>query len=182
VESMYQFGKFNELNINAYHLRGLVRHYFPVKLKPMLGIGASYVSGDKSPIDNQLNTFDPIYPRPTFGLAAPLGPANITSVRLLAGISPLKQLFINGSIYFLARESIYDGSYTPSMDQLRPFPPEESDARGIGTQYTLDFFYLPNSNWTFIIFSSYIAPGKYVKDTGNGKPIIYFSLAAAYKF
>jgi len=182
LESIYQFGKFNELNISALHLRGFVRHFFAVKLKPMTGIGVSYVSGDKSPTDQQLNTFDPMYPRPTFGLAAPLGPANIISVQLFAGISPLNQLYIDGSVYFLARESIYDGSYTPDMDQIRPFPPAESDARGIGTQYTLELFYLPNPNWTFIILSSYVAPGNYVKDTGNSKPIIFFSLSAAYKF
>ena len=40
----------------------------------MIGIGGSYVSGDYDPNDDQLNTFDPMYPKPVYGLAMAQGP------------------------------------------------------------------------------------------------------------
>lgn len=182
VEGMYQFGVFNDLTINAYNLSGQIKYYFTGAGKPMIGLEASYISGDKSSTDGRLNTFDPLYPKPTFGLGAPLGPANMISLRPMAGVAFDNQLFINGSVYFLARQSNRDGTYTPSMVQLRPLPLAASDATYIGTQYALDIFFRPHPSWTFISFSAYIPPGAYVRETGAGKDIYYFSLSAAYKF
>lgn len=182
IESMYQFGKFNSLTISAYNVTGVVRHYFSGDLRPMLGIGGSFISGDPSESDNNLNTYDPLYPKPTFGLGAPLGPSNITSFRPMVGLALDEALFVNGSVYFLARQSRGEGSFTPGMNLIRPLPPAASDSKYIGTQYALDVFFVPDEHWTFISFLAYIPPGAYVRDTGNGKDIYFLALSAAYKF
>lgn len=182
VEGMYQVGKFNLDNINAYKLIGQVLYEFPGKLKPVIGLGGSYISGDRSPEDRQLNTYDPLYPKPMYGLAAPLGPSNIMSIQPKVGLQPVKGMMIYFSIYKLARQSAADGTYAPSMVQVRPFAPYSSAKKSIGTQYALDLFYIPNPNWVFISFISYLKPGDYVNETGMGKPVFYLSLSGAYKF
>jgi hypothetical protein len=121
---MYQTAKFNEETINAFNLTAEAYYVFDkVFLKPILGFGGSFITGDDDKNDNQLNSYDPMYPKPVYGLASPYGPSNITNLRFITGIQPTKQFFINMNVYFLARQSNQDGSYTPSMDQIRPFPP-----------------------------------------------------------
>jgi len=183
IESMVQFGNFNDESISAFNFTGEVAYIFPkLKLKPTVGLGGSYITGDQKPNDQKLNTYDPMYPKPTFGLAAPLGPSNMTSIRPIVGIQPVQSMFMNFSVYFLARQSSNDGTYTPDMTQVRPFPPFESDKKKIGTQYALDIFYIPSPNFTFLSFITYVKPGDYVLETGEGKPIFYFAISGAYKF
>lgn len=184
IEAMYQFGKFNNEHIKAYNLTGEAKYTFmSQKLKPFIGVAGSYISGDRSATDNESNTFDPLYPKPTFGLAAPLGPSNITNIRPMAGISPAKGLTLTGSVYFLKRESNQDGTYAPSMVQVRAFPEQDvTTAKGIGTQYAFDIFYFPNPHWSFVSFLSYITPDDYVKNTGVGKELFFASAIVGYKF
>lgn len=182
IEGVYQFGEFNNLRISAYNFTGSGSYTFSKKWKPTIGAGGSYISGDRSATDHRLNTYDALYARPTFGLAAPLGPSNIISRQPFVSVSPLRGMTIKSSVYFLSRQSTADGTYAPSMVQVRPFPPFESEHRSIGTQYAIDVFYAPNPHLMFISFLSYVAPGAYVKDTGSGRPIYYTSLAAILKF
>ncbi|PWJ44315.1 alginate export family protein [Sediminitomix flava] len=183
AESMYQFGKFNDLKINAFNFSAELAYVFDkVFLKPSIGLAGSYITGDQNNSDNELNTFDPLYPKPLFGFAAPLGPSNITNIRPIVGLQPVKGMMMNASVYFLSRQSIEDGNYSPGVQQVRPFPEFESDAKSIGTQYALDIFYVPNPHLTFLSFMSYLEPGDYVTETGNGKSSFFVSLSAAYKF
>lgn len=183
VEGMYQLGKFEDLDIQAFNLSAEVKYTFPGKLKPVIGLAGVYISGDRDSTDGQLNTFDPMYPKPTFGLAAPLGPANITNIRPIIGLKPISGLGIYGSVYFMGRQSNQDGTYTPGMQQVRPFSfLGSSTEKFIGRQYALDIFYFPNPHWGFISFISLVEPGKYVQETGAGQTTFFSSLSASYKF
>ncbi|WNJ16422.1 alginate export family protein [Pontibacter sp. G13] len=183
VEGMAQTGQFLDEWIAAFNVTGELRYIFRDQFwAPMVGMGASYVSGDLQPNDGMLNTFDPLYPKPVYGLAAPQGPSNISHINPMVGIQPLPSLFINARYYWLGRTSIHDGTYAPSMMQVRPTPDAESQALGGGHQYALDLFYLPNPHWAFISFISYLTPGNYIRETGAGKPIFFASGAVQWKF
>lgn len=183
TDLMYQTGKFNDLTINAVNATAEVHYFFPdIFLKPMIGIGGSYVSGDYDPNDDQLNTFDPMYPKPVYGLAMAQGPSNIAHIKPTFGLQPLDRLYINFSWYYLARTSNKDGSYAPSMVQVRPSSETQSDKYGVGVQYGLDIFYIINQHFTLMSFNSYVTPGNYVKETGTGKPITFSAVALQYKF
>ncbi|WP_082026527.1 alginate export family protein [Flammeovirga sp. OC4] len=183
TDMMYQTGTFNDLMVHAFNATAEVHYFFPdVFLKPMIGLGASYVSGDYDPNDKQLNTFDPMYPKPVYGLAMAQGPSNITHIKPTFGLQPLERLYINFSWYYLARTSNKDGSYAPSMVQVRPSSETQSDQYGVGIQYGLDIFYIINQHFTLMSFNSYVTPGSYVKETGMGKPITFSAVALQYKF
>lgn len=183
AESMYQTGEFESKLINAFNFTGEGRYIFKKKfLKPMVGLGLSFITGDYSSTDNQINTFDPMFPKPVYGLATPQGPSNIAHIKPTFGISPSKRLYINFSWYWLARTSTNDGTYAPSMVQVRPLPGMESDKISVGTQYTLDAFYFINKNIKMLTFISYVEPGKYVTETGAGKNIFFWASAFQYKF
>lgn len=183
IEAMYQTGMFSNKWINAINLNVDGRYVFKqTKLKPMVGLGLSYISGDYSKNDNQLNTFDALFPKPVYGLATPQGSSNIAHIKPTVGIAPLKSLFVNFSWYYLARTSVNDGTYTPSMQQVRPLPDITSDKYGVGTQYSLDAFYFLNSNWTIITFISYMKPAAYIKETGVGLPTFFAASTVQWKF
>jgi hypothetical protein len=183
ADFVYQTGNFNAQLINAWNATGEVRYVFQnAKWKPMVGLGASYVSGDYNANDNQLNTYDPMYPKPVYGLAMPQGPSNISHIRPVFGLAPLPQLFINFNWYWLTRASNQDGTYTPSMIQVRPFPEMNSDKYIVGTQYSLDIFYTINKNLMFITFLSYVDPGAYIKETGSGLPTFFWASMLQFKF
>ncbi len=183
LETAYQTGTFNDLTIHAANATGEIAKIFDkVSWKPMIGIGASYITGDYNNSDGQLNTYDPMYPKPVYGLATPQGPSNITHIKPMVGIQPRKNLMINLSWYLLNRASTNDGSYSPGMDQVRPFPGANSNQSSVATQYTLDLFYTINQNLSFITFLSYVDAGAYVKETGAGKDTYYWASALQFKF
>lgn len=183
AEAMLQVGSFGKQNILAGNFTGELRYVFQnVFLKPMIGIGASYVTGDYDPNDNALNTYNPLYPKPVYGLATPQGPSNIAHIKPTVGIQPSENLFVNFGWYYLARTSVHDGTYSPGMTQVRPFPDSESDKHGVGIQYGLDVFYVVNQNLTFLLFTSYVTPAGYVKETGEGKNTYFLAAAAQFKF
>lgn len=183
VETMYQLGDFNGMTINAFNFTGELRYVFRNKFwKPMIGLGASYISGDRSSNDNQLNTYDPLYPKPVYGLATPQGPSNISHLKPTFGVQPIDNLVFNFDWYLLVRTSVNDGTYAPSMIQVRPFPNTSSDDHTVGNQFALDIFYFINQNWSFITFISYVKPGDYVKDTGAGKKVFFWASTFQFKF
>ena len=183
AELMYQTGEFNKQLINAVNLNAEARYVFrKMKWKPMLGLGVSYITGDFSKSDNQLNTFDSFYPKPVYGLATPQGPSNIAHIRPIVGIEPSERLFVNFSWYYLSRTSNQDGTYTPGMDQVRPMGEAKSDKYAVGTQYSLDAFYFINRNLTFITFISYVKPGAYVRETGRGLETFFWASTIQFKF
>ena len=86
-------------------------------------------------------------------------------------------------MFFLARNSNHDGTYSPAMMQNRPkpgfyFTPEKK----LGMFYLLETNYQQSKNLSFAIDASFFEAGNYPKATGNGKNISYLSLRSAFKF
>ncbi len=183
LEGTYQTGTFNELDIAAYGISADFNYILHSKSHLTIGVGANYISGDKSPIDNQLNTYNLIFSKPQYGLAAPIGSSNIENLNPYIKMRPTKKLSILGGVYFMRRQSIQDGTYSPGMAQVRPTPAKlfVSSKSNIGTQYALE----TNFNWTknisFSIDAAYFASGNYVKETGKGLNISYVSFKSTLK-
>ena len=75
-EFVYQTGIFGNGNINAWTISTETYYQFPGNSKPTFGLKAQIISGDKDPDDDDLQTFNPLYPRGGyFGLLALIGPA-----------------------------------------------------------------------------------------------------------
>lgn len=184
VEATYQIGKFNDLKINAYALAADLNYRFSLKKPLTVGVAANYISGDAQKSDNQLNTYNLLYSKPSFGLAAPIGASNIVNVNPYIRYNPMPKLSLLGSVYVLSRQSLADGTYSPGMAQVRNNGEKlaQNDARKIGNQYAFEAMYMHNSHWAFFADFAYFQAGKYPTATGKGLDISYFSTKISYKF
>jgi Alginate export len=184
LESTYQTGKFNTLKIKSYGISADVNYKFWAKKNIILGLSGNYFSGDKNKQDNELNTFNLLYSKPSYGLAAPIGSSNLSNINPYIKLNPSKKVFLQGGIYFLSRNSNQDGTYSPGMGQVRPNPrlTTVSTAKSIGTQYAFEINYAATKNIFFASEYAFFKAGQYVKETGKGLNISYFSIKAALKF
>jgi hypothetical protein len=184
LESTYQSGKFNNLEIDAFGISMDINYKVSVKNNVILGVAGNYISGDKDRTDNKLNTYNLIYSKPSYGLAAPIGSSNIENINPYVKLNPTKKLFLQAGVYFMQRNSNQDGTYSPGMGQVRPNREKlyASTNREIGTQYSFESNYILNNHISFAADLAYFDAGKYVKDTGKGQNITYFSLKSSIKF
>ncbi|MEJ8818647.1 alginate export family protein [Lacibacter sp. H407] len=184
LESTYQTGSFNDLNIAAYGLSADINYKLNSKLNFITGVSANYISGDKNNTDNKLNTYNLLFSKPSYGLAAPIGSSNIININPYLRINPLKKLSVYTGVYFMQRQINRDGTYSPGMAQVRPSPANlfESAEKNIGTQYAIETTYELNQHFSFAADAAFFKAGNYVKETGKGLDISYFAFKAAFKF
>jgi hypothetical protein len=184
LEGTYQTGSFNNQDISAYGLSADLNLKLNQKLNFVAGLGANYFSGDKNSADNKLNTYNLIFSKPSYGLAAPIGSSNIINLNPYIRIIPLKKLSVYAGVYFMQRQSTLDGTYSPGMAQVRPTPAKlfASTEKEIGTQYALETSYDLNKNISFALDGAYFMAGSYVKETGKGLNTSYLAFKGAFKF
>jgi hypothetical protein len=184
VESTYQLGKFNDLSINAFGISTDLNYKIADKHSVIVGLGTNYFTGDKDRADNQLNTYNLILSKPSYGLAAPIGSSNIQNLNPYVRFSPINKLSAYLGVYFLNRQSTQDGTYSPGMAQVRPTPNAlfATDKKGIGNQYAFETWYQLNAHFSFAIDGAFFTAGSYVAESGKGKDILYLSAKAAFKF
>ncbi|MCI4651706.1 alginate export family protein [Phaeodactylibacter sp.] len=180
LESNYQFGNFNTQNISAYN----ISFEGDKAISDAIGIGMqlNYISGDQDPNDKRLNTYNLLYSKPQFGLAAPIGSTNLINLKPFIILFPFKKFRATLSNYWIWRQSDVDGVYTPAAVQIRPSILNDSDAKFLGNQSTLELFYALNTNFQFFLDYALFQPGAYVKNTGKGETLNYFSFKTSFKF
>ncbi|RYG53550.1 MAG: hypothetical protein EOO01_04055 [Chitinophagaceae bacterium] len=184
LEGAYQTGRFNDLTIDAYSIMADVNVTVLPEVKGIMGFAATIASGDKDNTDDKLNTYNLLYAKPAYGLAAPIGATNVLSLYPYFRINPVKKLNILAEVFFLSRNSSQDGTYSPGMTQNRPRPNGlyNTDKKSLGEFYVLETNYQHNKNLSFAFDASYFNPGSYPKATGNGKNITYLSFKSTFKF
>lgn len=184
AEVTYQFGRFNNLHINAYSLSADINIRIAAKTELSLGLAGNYVSGDKDNNDKQLNTYNTLFSKPLYGLTAPVGASNIVTINPYLRAHPSKKINILAGAYWLWRQSNMDGSYAPDGTELRPrqdklFAITEKE---IGTLLIAETAYSVNNHFSVGVDASHFFAGKFLKLTGKGKDISYLSLKVGYKF
>lgn len=114
-ETIFQTGNYGDGNINAWTISIDTYFKFSGRSKPTIGLKAEIISGDKDPLDGNLQTFNPLYPRGGyFGLLALIGPANIFDIHPSFGVSFAKDWQLNLDWDFFWRHRLNDGIYFPS--------------------------------------------------------------------
>ncbi len=184
LEATYQSGKFNKSKIHAYGISADLNYKMIQKNNLIIGIGSNYMTGDKNKNDNQLNTYNILFSKPQYGLTAPIGATNLVNINPYFKINPNKKNNIFFSSYFMWRQSIHDGTYSPTAVEVRPASTElvVSPKKSIGTLLAIESSYSLTRNLSFAVDVSYFFSGDYVKETGKGKNITYLSFKGAYKF
>ncbi len=183
-EAGYQTGKFNDLTINAYTVLADVNVTVLPSKKGVIGFAANVASGDKDNRDNKLNTYNLLYAKPAYGLAIPIGATNIISFYPYIKINPIQKLNVLAQVFFMARNSNQDGTYSPGMIENRPKPNAlfVSDKKTLGQFYVLETNYQQTKNLSFSFDASYFNAGSYPKATGKGNDVTYLSFKSTFKF
>ena len=188
TEPVLQLGRFNSRPVLAYSLFGQIQKLIPVgKTSIMPSLSLAGFSGDKKSNDKVSNTYSPMYPKPPFGLIAPLGPVNLLVSNPELNIIPNEHLLfsISSNIYF--RESHHDGLYTPAVNpaiqQIYPGDPLHiTQARFIGQDFTARVNYNITDYLSVSFEGGYFKAGDYLKQTGKGKNIAYISGKINFNF
>jgi hypothetical protein len=114
VEAMNQVGRIGVQNIEAWAFGSLAGYTLrEIPWTPRLGIQVDAASGDRSPTDNQLNTFNPLFPNGYYvTLAGYTGYVNFIHVKPSVTVHPLASLKLMGAVGFQWRETTADAVYT----------------------------------------------------------------------
>ncbi|MBB4612995.1 alginate export family protein [Novosphingobium taihuense] len=133
-ETMIQRGAFAGQRIRAWSQATETAISFPdVTLQPRLRLRANYASGDKSPDDRVLGTFNALFPKGRyFGELTPIGPRNIFNVNPGIDIHAGGGFTVEVSAASFWRASLRDGIYDVPGSEIRPAG--TSSARHIGNQ------------------------------------------------
>lgn len=180
-EALYQFGNFGAQNIHAYTASIDASYRFDQqRFSPTLGLKTEIISGDKSPDDNQLNTFNPLFPRGAyFGLAALIGPLNLIDFHPSFSFEPSSKLGISLDYDVFWRYSIRDGIYGPSVVLIYG---DGGNEHFIGHQLGLSLEYQPNKFLKITPEIMWFEPGAYLDEVSPGKEVWFAAFTVQFKF
>lgn len=183
VEAIYQCGRFNGGNINAWAIASTTGYSLVDRpLKPRLGIVADIVSGDQNPNSRNLQTYNPMFPTGAYlNLANPIGPANFIQVHPCVDLHFGEKVIVKGDWAFVWRESIHDGLYGPFVG-----PPirtgQLSNKRYVGSSPSLTTTWKATRHTTFVASYVHFFAGPFLQETPPSKDMDYVTAWLDYTF
>ena len=184
AEAVYQFGKFGSGDIRAWTASGEFAYTIAgLPWTPELAVRTEFISGDRDPANPTLQTFNPLFPRGAyFGQVALVGPANLMDVHPMLVLHPPtgNHLAILLDWDFFWRASRADGFYSMPYVLERPGNPNQSAY--IGDQLTAEVDWDVHRHVRFELFLTYFRAGDFLKQTGAGRDIMFFSPRVTYRF
>ena len=149
--------------------------------QPRLALKANVTSGDDSPANPDLQTFNPLFPRGSyFGEPALIGPANHIDVHPQLDLALHRRLTLTLDWDFFWRESTHDGIYGPAVNLIQSG--QTSDARYVGNQAQVMLEWRADRHLTFTVDCAHFFAGDFLKETTPGKDVDYFSAWMTFRF
>jgi hypothetical protein len=184
AEPNVQFGVFNHKTIFAYSFYGSLKKKIPInKIKLIPSLGFADFSGNQNSNARTFNTYNPMYPRPAYGLMVPLAPMNLLVCNPEFAVTLNNKLKFSVDEIIFWRQSHADCLYTPFIQQIYPCDVgSKSLSKFIGISYTAGIDYKITNYLLLHFLAGYFKAGDYVKQTGKGKNITYFSSGLKLKF
>ena len=180
-EAMYQFGRFGSGDINAWSVA--TDHGYTLDdlwSKPRLGLKAAIASGDRDPVDADLQTFNPLFPRGTyFTEASLLGPQNFFDIHPSLRLKPAPQWTVDLGADFYWRQSRDDGIYTPGGSVI--YPGNSGFARFVGTDLSLLVSWQPTRHLTVSTAYTHFFPGQFIRQN-KGTDVNFAALWVTLSF
>jgi Alginate export len=114
AEAMSQNGSIGAQSVRAWATGAVTGQTFSsTRFRPRISVQFDAASGDKSPTDHQLNTFNPLFPSGSyFTTAGYTTYANLVHVKIDLSLSPLTNVKLSSGIGVEWRETIVDVIYT----------------------------------------------------------------------
>jgi hypothetical protein len=181
-EAIYQWGSFGNGAIRAWTVAsdtGYTLTSYP--LRPRLGLRADIASGDGDPSSQDLQTFNPLFPKGAyFSEAGLIGPANFIDLNPCLDFHLTNHLTLILDWDFFWRESTRDGLYNNAVTLVRSG--KTGDARYIGSMSQAQLYWDIDRHLSFVgIYGRFFA-GEFLKESGPGKDIDYLTTWLSYKF
>lgn len=182
TEFVYQFGSFKGGSIRAWMITTDTGYTFRrERLTPRVGLRANIASGDKNPNDNQLESFNALFPAGNyFGEIGLLGQINFMNLYPRVEFKMPHRISLTLETMFYWRQSTRDGIYNPAGVLLRPG--NLSAERYVGTQPAVISSWAFDRHFTFFVSYSHFFSGKFLKETPPGEDIDYFTAMMTYRF
>lgn len=181
-EGIVQWGDFDGADIFAWTIATDTGVRFErLPLTPRLGLSANVASGDDDPNDDDLGSFNALFPRGNyFSHLALLGPRNF------ANLHPSLELRLTEALSFAIDANFYwrletdDGIYGPSGNILRTGA--DTNSRYVGPALSASIDWTLNRFFFFGLVYTHGFAGPFVDDTGPSRDIDFVELTMQARF
>jgi len=183
LESAYQFGTFGNGRISAWTTAIDIGYTFEhARYQPSINIRNDYISGDKTPGDGKLQTFNPLYPKGGyFGFNPRIGPSNLIDIHPYGTLTFNSKFSMQADAVFNWRYSTGDGVYRPSGSFN--MAGAGSDERYIGTAYLLSGDYVFSKFVKLSCGLQYFDTGDFIEQQVNPSANSFFiNTQLSFKF
>lgn len=179
-EMVYQFGKFGNLDIQAWTLSFNIERETKVFGQNLIwGLKTEAISGDNKAGDSKLNTFDALYPRGAyFGKVAKFGPSNLIDVHPYINTT-FNNFWFEIDFAAFWRYSLEDGVYGAALALDYP---DLNNSRFIAHQIGVIVAYEFNSFINIGVESNVIFPGTFLRENNMVSTLYHFVLTTDVKF
>jgi hypothetical protein len=166
LEAMGQVGSIGSSKIYAWAVGARTGYTFADTMwRPRLGIQVDAGSGDQTPNDGTLGTFNPLFPNGYyFTLADYTGFPNLIHVKPSITINPIENLAVMGAVGLQWRETTSDAVYTNPDIPVDGTAGEGGSWTGVYGQLRLDYVF--NANLTGAIEAVHYQVGDALHDAG----------------
>lgn len=181
-EGVYQFGTMTDYTISAWTLSSSNTYsLFGRPTSPYFGLKTEFISGDKSPADDRIESFNPLFPKGAyFGYAALIGPSNLFDIHPSLSVPIMGKFLVSLDHDIFWRYSVGDGIYNPGARII--YNAGASGEKFIGHQFGGTFEFTGNKFVYLRAEGTWFKPGPYIKSMGAGKQIFYSGITATLKF
>lgn len=181
LEGVFQWGSFGSGDIIAWTVASDTGYTFEgIACTPRVGLRADVISGDTSPTDNTLGTFNALFPRGAyFGEIALIGPANLLDVHPSLELHLTKSVTISADWDFFWRYSTDDGLYDNGGNVIRG---ADGSARFIGHQPSIGMEWQIERHTTFSVVYSHFFAGNFIEESGPSADVDFVGAWVQYRF
>lgn len=183
LEGAYQFGDVGAADINAFMIASQLSYtYADSSWKPSVYIGADYASGDDTPGDTDVETFNQLFPlgHAYHGYMDLIGRQNIVDLSAGFSFKPHEKVLIKADFHHFIRASDADSVYNAGGGVLRATTPGASDE--VGQEIDITLKYTVDRHLTLQGGYSHFFAGDYFADTGTSEDVDFFYAQLVYKF
>lgn len=180
-EAIYQFGEYGDGTISAWSVATdhgyTLAHVWGA---PRLGLKAAIASGDRDPLDEDLQTLNPLFPRGNyFTEASLLGPQNFIDLHPCLRLKPAKEWTWEAGCDFYWRQSLDDGIYTPGGRAI--YTGDASQSRFVGTDLSILATWQATRNVSVSASYTHFFAGAFIRENG-GQDVNFGMLSLTCKF
>ena len=180
-ETIYQFGEHGDLDIDAWTLAANTGRRFDAAWRPEVMLSVNIASGDDDPNDDELGTFDALYPRGNyFSDLAMLGPSNFFNIHPFLRLQPTDRLKLSIDANWYWRLERTDALYGPPGNVIRA--PGNSDARFVNWSLSLGSEYELNRNLSVTARYTRSEARSFIAETGADDAINFLELTLLARF